>query len=88
MNEEIVESNEVDEAHRIQVGTNPTGDWGFPNDYHIYVLNTHDDWDSAFREVAKFDILRNYLILDNNRYLLSCAEDLPVDGEIIVEKIR
>jgi hypothetical protein len=28
------------------------------------------------------------LILDNNRYLLSCAEDLPVDGEIIVEKIR
>lgn len=91
MTEEVVETPEIDEvaeAARIRANTNDTGDWGFPNDFHIYVLNTHDDWNSAFREVAKFDIFKNYLILDNQRYLLSCAEDLPVDGDIIVEKIR
>ena len=91
MTEEVVETPEIDEvaeAARIRANTNPTGDWGFPNEFHIYVLNDHNDWDLAFQSILKLNVGRHYLINDNGRHILSCTEDLPVDGDIIVEKLK
>jgi hypothetical protein len=90
MTEEVIVSTEIEEMQTIadQVSTNSTSDWGFPNEFHVYVLNDHNDWNLAFQSIVKLNVGQHYLINDNGRYILSCTEDLPVDGDIIAEKLK
>lgn len=84
MADELVEQIESQET--VPEVVNPTGDYGFPNEFHIYLMCA--DWQQAFRHISSHGIGPHYLVHSDGRHLLACVEDLPMDGSNILEKIR
>jgi hypothetical protein len=86
VDETIEEVAQDAQATDQQQPVNPTGDYGIPNEHNIYVMGA--DWMRCIQHISTLGIGPHHLIHVGGRHLLSCNDDIPVDGVNILEKIR